>query len=162
MDYPRFIRSGQLVKARRTSGDVTLNSTAWANVDTSLDLTLNECQVGDEIIFGVSGLSANEATGVNMDVVTVVSAAAVSSFGARGAATAAISSGTIPALYAPTGVYAALSGVTPPYTVVAGDLVDGSVTLRLRYATDAATNKVLFGSVQVPLDVWAMNLGPAQ
>lgn len=161
MAYPRFVRSRQIVKARRTSGNLTLNSTAWANVDTGLDLVLNEVQVGDEIVYGISGYVGIEAVAAYFNVATVVAGSPVNSFAERGAAVATPGA-VITGWTAPSGVDGFLSGFSPPYTVVSGDLADGSITLRLRYATSTATNKTLNASATRPLDVWAMNLGPLQ
>lgn len=159
MSYPRFIRSRSSVKARRTAGNLTLNSTAWSNVDTGLDLTLNECQVGDEIVYGISALAGTENANVTLDVVTLVASTATNSFAERGPAVASPGkrlSGT----YLAANINAAVNGPVPPYTVVAGDLTNGQITLRLRYATATAAARTLYASADFPLDVWAWNIGP--
>lgn len=160
MAYPRFVRSRTLVKARRTAGNLTLNSTSWADVDTGLDLTLEGVQVGDEIAYGVSGLIDNEALVVRFDVVTIVSASVVNSVGERGPVSTG--EGVIAWRMDSTLDRHPLSGYAPPYTLVASDLDGAAVTLRLRYQTASASNRTLFARTDVPLDVWAMNLGPAQ
>lgn len=161
MAYPRHLRSRTMKKARRTAGDLTLNSTAWADVDTALDLTLNECQAGDEIIYGISAFVGLEAVTTWFDVVTVVSGTVTNSFAERGAAVA--SPGLRLACWVGVdGSYTSLSGEAPAYTVGAGDLTDGAITLRLRYASASATDKTLYAASLYPLDVWAKNLGPAQ
>lgn len=162
MAYPRFTRSRQLVKARRTSGNLTLNSTSWANVDTGLDLVLNEVQVGDEIVYGISVTAGNEGVEVYLDVATIVAAAPVNHLGSRGAAPTTSSDYRIGAWRLPSGSYQGIGGTAPPYTVVAGDLSGGTLTLRLRYLSSTAANKTLLASTVSMLDVWAMNLGPAQ
>lgn len=158
MAYPRFLRSRQMVKARRTSGNLTLNSTSWANVDTGLDLTLNEVQVGDEIVYGIGGLANNEAVFLYFDVATIVSAAPVNYFGTAGGA----SDNGVVGWFCASGAYVGFGGLSHPYTIQAGDLTDGSVTLRLRYRTQTAGNRVVRAVSTDPLDVWAMNLGPLQ
>lgn len=162
MAYPRFGRARSLVKARRTAGDLTLNSTSWANVDTGLDLTLDECQEGDEIVYGVSGLLGATALEVKFDAVTVVSGTPTNSFAKRGAVDASPGAHIAAWYVNDTAKLQHVGGTTPPYTVVAGDLVSGAITFRLRYATYTATNRTLLASASHPLDVWVMNLGPAQ
>lgn len=162
MSYPRYLRSRQMVKARRTSGNLTLNSTSWANVDTGIDLVLDEVQVGDELVAGISGLAGNESVSLYLDVVTVVSSTPVNSFAKAGAVEASPGVEGIQAWRADGASFLAVGGLSMPYTVVSGDLSSGSVTLRLRYATSTATNKTLRAQTNNPLDVWAWNTGPVQ
>jgi hypothetical protein len=162
MAYPRYRRSRQVVKARRTSGSITLNSTSWANVDTGLDLTLKGVQVGDEIAYGMSGLISAATPYVWLDVVTIVSGVPVNSFARRAAVETSPGTQGVSGWWADDDVIATVSGEAPPYTVVSGDLVAGAITLRLRYAQDAAVNRLLNADMTYPLDVWAMNLGPVQ
>lgn len=158
---PGYTAKG-IVKKRRTAGNLTLNSTNWANVDTALDIVLTGVTAGDEIAYGASGLLQNENVQVFFDVATIVSSAPLNSLARRAAVeTAPGTSGF--AMWNSVGAqYWRLAGVTPPYTLVSGDIVAGTVTLRLRYATGVASNKTLFASASNLLDVWAMNLGPAQ
>lgn len=149
-------------KARRTSGNVTLNSTNWANVDTGLDLVLNEVQVGDELVFGANFRVSTEAVTAYFDVVTVVSSTVTNSFGRAAAVETSPGSQGIIGWRAEASVATASSGTAPPYTVVSGDITAGTVTLRLRYATASATNRTMNADTTAPLDVWAMNLGPVQ
>lgn len=161
MAYPRYLVSRNMVKARRTSGNITLNGTAWANVDTGLDLTLKKVQAGDQLVYGISAFWQNEAIHGFLDVVTLVSGSPLNSFAVQGAVE------TTPGYkfggwYGVASAYTAMTGTCPPYTVVAGDVVSGAVTLRLRGATLSAGNKVIRATTSEPFDVWAMNLGPAQ
>lgn len=151
-----------IVKARRTAGNLTLNSTSWANVDTGLDLVLNEVQEGDEIVYGISYRVSNEAVTLYLDVATIVSGSPYRSLGRRDAVEASPGDQGIIGWRAESSVATSESGMAPPYTVVAGDISSGSVTLRLRYATASAANRTMNGASTAPLDVWAMNLGPAQ
>ena len=148
-------------KARRTSGNITLNSTAWANVDTGLDLTL-DAAAGDEIVYGLSAVVSAAAPFVWFDVVTVVSGTITNSFGRRAAVEASPGDQGVSAWWSDDDVIAAVSGTAPPYTVQAGDIVSGAVTLRLRYATDTAVNRLLNATTTIPLDVWAQNTGPLE
>lgn len=144
-------------KAKRTAGDQSLNSTTWANVDTALDLVL-PAVVGDEIEYGINGLSGAQAVFIDFDVVSIVAASPVNSFATDGAAVAAPGA-VILGWQGPSGAAAHMAG-SVLYTVVAGDISGGNVTLRLRYATNAAVNKTVYGSAASPLRVWAKNLGP--
>lgn len=158
--YPRFVRSRNVVKKRRTSGNLTLNSVSWANVDTGLDLVLNEVQVGDELVYGIQAHVGTEAVWAYFDVVTVVGGSPVNSLGSRAAVVASPGPLGVSGWMARTGTQEMPNGTTAPYTVAAGDLTSGSITLRLRYATASAVNKTLYADATIPLDVWAMNLGP--
>ena len=143
--------------ARRTSGNLTLNSTNWADANTALDLTLNAA-VGDVIEFSLSALSANEAVILMLDAVTVVAGSPVTSFCTGSAVVAATTEG-VQAWYSPASVTSNLAGVAF-LTLGAGDVSGGTVVLRLRYRTASATNKGLVALANNPLVVAAKNLGP--
>lgn len=133
---------------------------SWANVDTGLDLVLNEVQVGDELVYGIQAHVGTEAVWAYFDVVTVVGGSPVNSLGSRAAVVASPGPLGVSGWMARTGTQEMPNGTTAPYTVAAGDLTSGSITLRLRYATASAVNKTLYADATIPLDVWAMNLGP--
>ena len=147
--------------AKRTSGPITLNSATWANVDTGLDLTLN-ASAGDVVEYAPSMIGPNGANVfVAFDVATIVSAAVVNVFSTGGAqnnsyygisAWGWTNSSVI-------SIYQNVSG-SAFYTLQAGDISSGTVTLRLRYKGDTATNRTLYASVDFPLHVWARNHGP--
>lgn len=163
MSYPRQRRSRQSKSARRTSGNINLTgSTTWANVDTGIDITLKECQVGDQVLAGVSGVWGNENVVAWLDVVTVVSGSPVNSFAVRGAAVTTPSSGVVGAWYGTAAAFTAISGTAPPYTLVIGDISSGSVTFRLRYAMASATARNLLAATDYPFDWWVENVGPVQ
>lgn len=140
-------QSGSSVRtkiAARTSGDLTLNSTNWADVDTGLDLTL-PAAAGDIFEVTANGLCDVQAVNVFFDAVSVVSAAPVNSFGQNAAVT------TAPPNYGITAWRCTQSllerfGIPIHYTIQAGDISGGNVTVRLRYATSSATNRTLFAS----------------
>lgn len=161
MSTPRTTPSRAFKMARRTSGDLTLNSTTWANVDTGLDMTIAG-QVGDVLAYTISGRVDVETVAGFFDVVTVVSAAAVNSFAERAAAPGAVGA-IVPAWRTDsTAERQTLSGPAPFYTLVAGDITAaGLVTVRLRYATGTAANLTLKAVAGTPLDVAVQNLGPA-
>lgn len=149
-------------RAKRTAGNLTLNSTNWADVSTLLDLTLTAAS-GDVIEYGISGAMPNTtAVSVGFDVVTVVSASPVNSFALDAAVQAAYTNNNgIAAWFCNTGAASVLAG-NVYRTLVSGDVSGGNVLLRLRYAESAATNRVLSASTTQPLEVWARNLGPVR
>lgn len=142
--------------AKRTSGNVTCNSTTWANFDTGLDLVLS-ASTGDTIEVGISGWWSNESVYCGLDVATIVSAAPVNyvSGGAGGATTFGVMA------------WIGTDGVQPPvggsvlYELVSGDISGGTVTLRIRYRTSAGSNKVMRANIDNPFHWFAKNLGPA-
>lgn len=143
----------------RTSGDLTLNSNlAWANVDTGLDIIL-PAEVDDVIEVSMNALVGSEAVVLLLDVATVVNTTLTNSFGNRGAVTAS------PPKYGIAGWHCTNGAFTRPgapyhYTVVAGDIYEGKVKLRLRYCTDAAANKTLYAGANYAFEWAAKNLGP--
>jgi hypothetical protein len=140
----------------RTAGDLTLNSTTWADVDTALDITL-PARVGDELEASAIGTVGATAVTTIFDVATIVSAAVVNYFTGGGGATLVEGSWLIPA----SALSFPIAGVPAPYTVVSGDLSGGTVTCRLRYRTNTATNRTLRATSGHPLRFVLKNLGPA-
>ncbi len=141
----------------RSSGNITMNSVNWANLDTGMDITL-AAQVGDTLEASLFALIGNQAVDTYFDVATIVAAAPVNSFVKRGAVT------TAPPpygnWYALTGAWTNL-GVPIHYTVVTGDLSSGLVTLRLRYATLTATNRTFHADgTNYTAEFCVKNLGP--
>lgn len=159
MAYPRYQLAKQFKVTTRSSGDLTLNSTNWANVDTGLDITL-AAQVGDTLEATLSARAAADAVHLYLDVVTLVSAAPVNSFGKRGAVQTTPGIIGIAGWYCTSGT-SGVPGGPAHYVVVSGDLTSGLVTLRLRYATNTATNKTIFadGTSHI-IEFCVKNLGP--
>ncbi len=143
--------------ARRNTGNLTLNSTSWANVDTGLDLTLS-ASTGDVIEATLSGTWNADAVQCCLDVVTVVSSSPVNSFATGTTVTASTLEG-VGAWLGNNGIQSDISG-SFFYTVVAGDISGGNVLLRLRYRTTSAANKALIATANVPFVVFARNHGP--
>lgn len=158
MPYPFFRNARAHKKTRRTSGDLTLNSTNWANVDTGLDIAL-PALVGDDIQVGLSAFTGSEAVNLYLDAVSVVGGAPVNSFGRAAAVEAAPGGLGIQSWLVASGGFIPL-GSPYIYTVVAGDLSSGIITVRLRYATGTAANRTLRANANQPLQFWAKNLGP--
>lgn len=135
-------------KVRRTAGNYTLNSASWANVDTGLDLTL-AAAAGDVIEYAINGLWGNEAVAVALDVECTASG---TKWGGGGTG--------LVGWRGPVSVENPVSG-SAFRTLVAADVSSGNVVLRLKYKTDSAANKTLYGTTNEPLDLVARNLGPA-
>lgn len=157
MSYPRFQRSRDFKHFTRNSGDLTLNSTAWADlptIGTTWDAVL-AAQVGDIIECGVSGFWNSQNVVGHLDVATIVSAAPVNYFATAGGA-----SGYGVPSWAGVANNQSNAGGSFMRALVAGDISAGMVTLRLRYRTSSAVNKTLYAQTDLPLHFWAKNLGP--
>ena len=144
--------------ARRSSTDIVMNSTNWANLDTGLDLTLNAA-AGDVIEVACSGLARTEDVDTSLDVVTVVSGSPVSSFGSAAAVVVATTFGVQAWRMLPAATFNTISG-SAFYTLLAGDVSGGTVLLRLRYRTYLETNKTMVAESTTHFVVSAKNLGP--
>lgn len=147
------------VLARRTAGNVTVNSNAaWANIDTAIDLVL-PAVVGDLIEVSVSGIWGAESANVGfLDVVSIVGGNPVNSWGVGGAVvTNPQTVQGVQAWRGEQGVYCGFGGAVSK-RVVAGDISGGNVTLRLRAATSAASNKTFYAGTVNPFCWHAKNL----
>jgi len=145
-------------RAVRTSSDIALGSVAsptWADVDTGLDLVLT-ASAGDMIEYGVSGLLATPSVDAYFDVATVVSNAPVNYF-SSGSGSPAV--GGVSAWLVPGGSLHPLTGACLSPPLIAGDISNGTVTLRMRYSKAATTARTLYATAPDPLVVWAKNLG---
>lgn len=144
---------------KRTSGDVTLNSTSWANVDTGMDITLT-ASTGDTVEVAVSAFYGNEGVTASLDVVTLVSGSPVNSL-ATGTTPSDSNFGIAGLRIASTSAVVANAAASIMYTLQSGDISAGSVTLRLRYRTSTAANRTLNASPATPLHFSAKNFGAA-
>jgi hypothetical protein len=144
-------------KATRQSTSLTVNGTSWADLDTGLDLVLTAA-TSDIIEVGASLFWGNEATTGNLDVATIVSASPVNSV-ATGATPDNANNGI--SAWRGAASQSISCGGSIMYTLQSGDISSGTVTLRLRVRTAAATNKVVFATAVLPFHWWAKNLGPA-
>jgi hypothetical protein len=157
MAYPRFRKSRAHKKDVRTAGNLTLNSASWADVPTISDFVI-EAQVGDDIEYGMNAyVDATGAADVYFDVATIVSGAPVNYFN-NGTATPAV--GGVSSWMCEPSIIKSMAGCVI-YTVQAGDIVDGKVTLRLRYDESAAVARTLRADTTRPLHRYVKNLGPA-
>lgn len=135
----------------RTTGDITVSSTSWANLENSLDITLT-AQAGDVIEAGISARCSGSF--VFLDVVTVVGGSPVNSFG-RTSGLPTDSDGGPSTWSFPNG--GDTIGGSVMYTVVAGDVSSGTVTLRLRYRV--SVGNTIYAQSAIPFQWWAKNLG---
>lgn len=144
-----------IVSAQRTAGDLTLNNSGgFTDLTTSIDLTI-AAVTGDKICISLSGIfDAGSGSGnwTAIDAATRVSAADVN-FVSNG-------TGTPENL----GVPAWFNWESPDtlngewiYTVQAGDISGGNVTLRFKYKTGAASNRTLRAATGQPLTAWVKN-----
>lgn len=145
-----------IAKAIRSTGDITLNTTGWQNVDTALDLTLVGAQVGDEIEYLPSFLVQAPNNALAFDACTLVGGTPVNYFGTAGGAP---DNGLL-AWYAVGNVAVSVGG-SGLYTVQAGDISGGNVTVRLRVRPANTTSRAISASAATPLRVAAKLLRPA-
>jgi hypothetical protein len=143
---------------RRTSGNSVLNkpsSSTWYDLDSALDLVLNAA-AGDLVLVGVNGEWGNELASAFLDVASVTpSGAPVNYWGGSGGASQNGIAGWsgMPSVFT-------FPGPPMPRVLVAGDVVKGQATLRLRVRLNLAnTNKTLFANANQPFVFWAENRG---
>ena len=154
--------SNRYAEFRRSSGNLTLTGTTTystlTTVGTAADLTLN-ASAGDVIQAGAFMSLDNAAVLLNFDWVTVVGGTVTNSFTLNGAAPAANVNLNTSGFFVPNGVSWAING-SQNYTLVAGDISTGTVTLRFRYSMAAATNRTIFADSTRPMQLWSRNHGP--
>lgn len=143
---------------KRTAGDITVNGTSWANLDTGMDIVLT-AQTADVIEVHLNTFYGATAVTVGLDVVTVVGGSPVNSL-ATGAAPDNANSGIAGCSIA-SGLGAVSIGASGStmYTLQSGDISGGTVTLRVRVRTGTAANRTVSGTVVRPTFFSAKNLG---
>jgi hypothetical protein len=149
---------GDYASSRYTAGDVTLNSTTWANVGGPADLVL-AASTGDVIEVNFSARFDNGAVQTHLDVVTMVGGSPVNSFANAGATTAGTQG--IISWTGFSGQFASIGGAFY-YKLVSGDISSNTVTLRLRYQTASATNRTLYANANYAQVFFARNHGPVE
>ena len=152
---------GDWAQFHLTTGNLTLNSTSWANLSTATDLTL-AAEAGDVVEVGISALvDANGPTGPDLylDAVTLVSTTVTNSFASNGAVDA--SGQGILGWRANPNVLASL-GCPFFYKLVSGDVSGGNVTIRFRYRTSAAANRTMFATSGIRAVFTARNHGQVE
>ena len=158
MAYPRFQRARDVKVFSRTAGNLTLNSTTWADlptIGTTWDVVL-AAQVGDTIEAGASFFTGAEAIHVFFDAVTVVGGAVVASI--SGATTANTSQGA--SCWRGTASTEGIHGGSVMRALLVSDLSAGTVTVRLRYRSNGAVNRTFYSNTDNPAQFWVRNLGP--
>lgn len=143
-------------RVRRTSGNISISSTTWSNLDTGLDVVL-QAAAGDTLEVCVNGLWNNEASVGVLSACTVVAGAPVSHFGS-GEPTTTTGDGVM-GWFGPASVQMVV-GAPAQLVLGSGDLASGYVTVRLRTRTNSGT-KTLNATTGDPLEVIVKNLGPA-
>jgi hypothetical protein len=149
---------GDWATSRYTTGNLTLNSTTWANVGGPADLVL-AADAGDVVQVNISCAFGNEAVDAYLDVATIVGSTVTNSFGANGTP-----SNTHQGILSWRGLASIYPSVGAGfwYKLVSGDISSSTVTLRLRYRTSTATNKVIFCATDYPFSFFARNHGPIE
>lgn len=135
----------------RTAGSFTLNSTAWANTSTALDLTL-AASTGDVIEGELSGGWSNAASDAAMNLVCVTGGAGFSTKIAN-------TDNGVRGWLGNASIAGSLSG-SASRTMLTADLSGGNVIVRIRHRTLTAVNKVLFGTTSSNLTFFVRNHGP--
>ena len=149
---------GDYAKSEYTAGNLTLNSTSWANVSGPADLVL-AADAGDVVEVSCSGFWNSDNVQAHLDVVTLVSGSPVNSFATGGSV--ATSGQGIVAWAGWANVQMSMGG-NFFYKLVSGDISGGNVTLRLRYRTTSAANKTIVASTDVRFVFFARNHGPIE
>lgn len=134
----------------RTSGNLALSSTTWADVFTTMDLTI-PAEAGDVLLASLDLTWSNEAQTGFLDVRCVASG---NYFGS------AVETNTGSGILGARGDASEFNHGSPEMhrTLVAGDISAGAVQLRLRYRVTGA--KTLIASAAEPLRFWTINFGP--
>lgn len=139
-------------RAKRSSGDLTFNTTGWQDVSTSLDLVFPSVPVGSVVSYSPAFTVESINNPFAFDVATIVSGSPVNYFGTSGGA----SDNGVPGWYALGDGFKAVSG-TAQYVVQSGDLdSSGNLTLRLRIRPANTTARKVYANANQPLMVSAM------
>lgn len=122
-------------------------------MDNSLDIVIAAVE-GDWVEVGMAGIWGNAAVNGYLDAVSVVAGSPVTSWGTD----AAPDNTHAPSQW--VGVASRFDPISGSLIrrLDAGDVSGGNLTLRVRYRTLSATNKVLFAVTATPFVFWAHNL----
>lgn len=147
---------GSLVSDSSVAGtDKSVTTTAYADVDNTLDLVL-AAVAGDTLLISASCLWGNESPSVwgSLDVATIVTAAVVNYISGLGP------TGTGPQCWrgpgAPNAAQFVPFGGTVFYVIQAGDIEAGNVTLRLMAKINTAGTRTLYAST---MNFGVVNIG---
>jgi lysophospholipase L1-like esterase len=154
---PPASESGRWGRVTLASGNLGLTETKWANVSgEALDIKLTGVKPGQVVEVALSGFSPSVGTGLLLDAVSIVGGAPVNSWALDGTPTEAGLG--VQGWRCVSSVNASLCG-TVQRAVTAADLVNGELTLRLRYKNTSGTARTLDAEANAPLIVTARNLG---
>lgn len=137
---------GAFLRRTITSGSYVINGTAWANLDTTTDISL-AAAVGDIVTISISGSWGTEAVFGFIDVVTVVANTPVRTFSTEIAENAA--GFGISSAIGYSGFQSGAAG-TLSLVLTAADIENGAVLLRLRRRTATAANKTFSAVATAP------------
>lgn len=144
----------------RSSGDITVNGTSWADLDTGMDLIIpGVSYAGDVVEVSMNSRWQGESVNGFLDVASLNNSDVEVNYWGNGGS----ESGTHEGVQGWVGENAVIAGVQGSVMkeLVSGDLrTGGEVKLRFRARTSTATNKVLNASTEQVLHVWAKNHGP--
>lgn len=141
----------------RTAGNLTpAGSTTWSAITTAHDVTI-AASTGDKLLVGVSFYALLVATFTGIEMFTMNGSTRVNGITAGGASEFGTPAWSLPNSSF-LGTELPVGGVTP-YTVVAGDVFSGNVTLRLHYRQGGATSFTVRANSAQPFTVFAVNLG---
>ena len=138
-------------RAIRTAGTITMNSTAWANTSTTLDLTL-AASTGDVISAQMNAISGAEAVNACHNFWFVASGVG---FSTRNANT---DRGLAGLVHIASRNDSLTGGASK--TVATADISGGNVITRLKHRTLTAANRTILGTTSQPLLFEARNHGP--
>lgn len=148
----------QTKHARRSvAGNVSLTTGTWTAIDASgLDLVLTTPAAGDVVEFSLSTLWSSSPSEGAMDVATMDGSTPINYF-STGTSTPATYG--VAGWYGPGGIYCPVAG-SVAYVLVAGDIISGSVTLRVFGKIFGGTAKTVYASSDGNFQVFAKNHGP--
>lgn len=141
----------------KTDGDVALTSSGWQNFDTGTDITLAAAS-GDWVEVGLSLLASAVNNTLAWDVVTVVSAAPVTSLAGKIAVASRPANGAM-VWYCPNS--SGTTGINRPqggsimYQLGAGDVSGGNVLLRVQVNPINTTSRTVSANTNTPFEFWA-------
>ncbi len=151
------IDTGKIDFVRRTAGDLTLNSTTWANLP-SLGTLVLDAEIGDVVEVGMGGSFGTEAIDAFLDAGSDDSG--IQNVWSLDGSEVAAGNG-VQAWKGGSGSDHGFGG-SSRRTLVTADIVTGQVTIQFRYKTASASNRTLKADSNNPLEVWAKNHGPVE
>lgn len=136
-----------------TSGDITLNSTAIADLSAT-QLTLSGAVSGDVVYFGLSAYVSAAAQFKGFDVYTYPSGSRTNAFGVGVSASLASTQGQPGWLLRNVSEEIELAGVVRK-VLVSGDISGGTVVVGMAYAGTSSTSRTLRANANTSLNVFA-------